>query len=135
MVAGPRWAPHTRTDWPTDCRSQINFNFNFKTRRLYYKFPVNKLVYQLKVNKYYCGCVFTYRHRQRHPHLLHNLQSRGGKTFLKLCNDPSSCNTSVNVLYHNNNKLLLQRELYYTAILEYHPLLLVRMHLLCLLRL
>jgi hypothetical protein len=21
MVAGPRWAPDTKTDWPTDCRS------------------------------------------------------------------------------------------------------------------
>jgi hypothetical protein len=29
LVAGPRWAPDTKTDWPTDCRSQINCNFNF----------------------------------------------------------------------------------------------------------
>jgi hypothetical protein len=28
-VKGPRWAPDTKTDWPTECRSQINFNFNF----------------------------------------------------------------------------------------------------------
>jgi hypothetical protein len=21
LVAGPRWAPDTKTDWPTDCRS------------------------------------------------------------------------------------------------------------------
>jgi hypothetical protein len=28
LVKGPRWAPDTKTDWPTDCRSQINFNFN-----------------------------------------------------------------------------------------------------------
>jgi hypothetical protein len=28
-VTGPRWAPDTKIDWPTDCRSQINFNFNF----------------------------------------------------------------------------------------------------------
>jgi hypothetical protein len=28
-VTGPRWAPDTKTDWPTDCWSQINFNFNF----------------------------------------------------------------------------------------------------------
>jgi hypothetical protein len=28
LVKGPRWAPDTETDWPTDCRSQINFNFN-----------------------------------------------------------------------------------------------------------
>jgi hypothetical protein len=27
LVVGPRWAPDTKTDWPTDCRSQINFNF------------------------------------------------------------------------------------------------------------
>jgi hypothetical protein len=24
----PRWVPDTKTDWLTDCRSQINFNFN-----------------------------------------------------------------------------------------------------------
>jgi hypothetical protein len=29
LFAGPRRAPDTRTDWPTDCRSYINFNFNF----------------------------------------------------------------------------------------------------------
>jgi hypothetical protein len=29
LVAGPRWVPDTKTDWPTDCRSEINFNFNF----------------------------------------------------------------------------------------------------------
>jgi hypothetical protein len=23
LVAGPRWAPDTRTDWPTDCRSKL----------------------------------------------------------------------------------------------------------------
>jgi hypothetical protein len=28
LVKGPRWAPDTKTDWPTDCRSQINFSFN-----------------------------------------------------------------------------------------------------------
>jgi hypothetical protein len=27
LVEGARWAPDTKTDWPTDCRSQINFNF------------------------------------------------------------------------------------------------------------
>jgi hypothetical protein len=27
LVKGPKWAPDTKTDWPTDCRSQINFNF------------------------------------------------------------------------------------------------------------
>jgi hypothetical protein len=26
-VTGPRWAPDTKTDWPTDCLLQINFNF------------------------------------------------------------------------------------------------------------
>jgi hypothetical protein len=31
-VTGPRWAPDTKTDWPTYCRSQINFNFNFKPK-------------------------------------------------------------------------------------------------------
>jgi hypothetical protein len=29
LATGPRWAPDTKTDWPTDCRSQINFNFIF----------------------------------------------------------------------------------------------------------
>jgi hypothetical protein len=29
LVKGPRWAPDTKTDWPTDFRSQINFNFNW----------------------------------------------------------------------------------------------------------
>jgi hypothetical protein len=24
-----RWEPYTKTDWPTGCRSQLNFNFNF----------------------------------------------------------------------------------------------------------
>jgi hypothetical protein len=28
LVEGPRWAPDTKTDWLTDCRSQINFIFN-----------------------------------------------------------------------------------------------------------
>jgi hypothetical protein len=28
FVKGPRWAPDTKTDWLTGCRSQINFNFN-----------------------------------------------------------------------------------------------------------
>jgi hypothetical protein len=27
LVTDPRWAPDTRTDWPTDCRSKVNFNF------------------------------------------------------------------------------------------------------------
>jgi hypothetical protein len=31
LVKGPRLAPDTKTDWPTDCRSQINFNFNFES--------------------------------------------------------------------------------------------------------
>jgi hypothetical protein len=31
LVTGPRWPPELKTDWLTDCRSQINFNFNFKT--------------------------------------------------------------------------------------------------------
>jgi hypothetical protein len=26
LVPGPRWAPDTKTDWPTDYRLQINFN-------------------------------------------------------------------------------------------------------------
>jgi hypothetical protein len=29
LVAGSRWVPDTKTDWPTDYRSYINFNFNF----------------------------------------------------------------------------------------------------------
>jgi hypothetical protein len=29
LVVGPRWAPDTKTDWPTDCGSKFNFNFNF----------------------------------------------------------------------------------------------------------
>jgi hypothetical protein len=29
LVTGPRWAPDTKTDWPTDCQLQINFNFNY----------------------------------------------------------------------------------------------------------
>jgi hypothetical protein len=39
-VTGLRWAPDTKTDWPTDCRSQISFNFNFNqnqySRRIVY---------------------------------------------------------------------------------------------------
>jgi hypothetical protein len=27
LVTGPRWAPDNKTDWPTDYRSLINFNF------------------------------------------------------------------------------------------------------------
>jgi hypothetical protein len=27
LVTGPRWAPDTKTDWPTDFWTQINFNF------------------------------------------------------------------------------------------------------------
>jgi hypothetical protein len=30
LVTGPGWAPDTRTDWPNDCWSQINFNFNWE---------------------------------------------------------------------------------------------------------
>jgi hypothetical protein len=26
LIKGPRWAPDTKTDWPSDCRSYINFN-------------------------------------------------------------------------------------------------------------
>jgi hypothetical protein len=26
LVVGPRWVPDTKTDWPTDCRSSLNFN-------------------------------------------------------------------------------------------------------------
>jgi hypothetical protein len=29
LVTGPRWAPDTKTDWPTDCRSQCDFDFDF----------------------------------------------------------------------------------------------------------
>jgi hypothetical protein len=29
MVTGYRWEPDTKTDWPTDHQSQLNFNFNF----------------------------------------------------------------------------------------------------------
>jgi hypothetical protein len=29
MVAGPRWEPDTKIDWPTDRRSKYNFDFNF----------------------------------------------------------------------------------------------------------
>jgi hypothetical protein len=32
LVTGPRWAPDAKTDWPTDCRSQINFRFRFRFR-------------------------------------------------------------------------------------------------------
>jgi hypothetical protein len=28
MVAGSRWWPDTRTDWPTDRRSYYNFDFD-----------------------------------------------------------------------------------------------------------
>jgi hypothetical protein len=28
LVAGPRWAPDTKTDWPTDCRSKCDFDFD-----------------------------------------------------------------------------------------------------------
>jgi hypothetical protein len=28
LVAGPRWVPDTKTDWPTDCRSYYNFDFD-----------------------------------------------------------------------------------------------------------
>jgi hypothetical protein len=34
LVAGPRWEPDTKTDWPTDRRSQISFNFNFNFNRI-----------------------------------------------------------------------------------------------------
>jgi hypothetical protein len=27
LVAGPRWAPDTMTDWQTDCRSYCDFDF------------------------------------------------------------------------------------------------------------
>jgi hypothetical protein len=29
LVMGPRWVPHTRTDWPTDWRSLCGFDFDF----------------------------------------------------------------------------------------------------------
>jgi hypothetical protein len=29
LVAGPRWVPDTKTDWPTDRRSSYNFDFDF----------------------------------------------------------------------------------------------------------
>jgi hypothetical protein len=28
LVAGPRWTPDTKTDWPTDCRSLCDFDFD-----------------------------------------------------------------------------------------------------------
>jgi hypothetical protein len=28
LVEGPRWVPDTKTDWPTDCRSSYNFDFD-----------------------------------------------------------------------------------------------------------
>jgi hypothetical protein len=30
LVAGPRWWSDTRRDWPTDRRSQENFDFNLR---------------------------------------------------------------------------------------------------------
>jgi hypothetical protein len=30
LVMSSKREPYTKTDWPTDCRSQLNFNFNFK---------------------------------------------------------------------------------------------------------
>jgi hypothetical protein len=30
LVAGPKWAPDIKTDWPTDCRSQCDFDFDFE---------------------------------------------------------------------------------------------------------
>jgi hypothetical protein len=29
LVASPRWAPDTKTDLPTDCRSKCDFDFDF----------------------------------------------------------------------------------------------------------
>jgi hypothetical protein len=29
LVAGPRWVPDTKTDWPIDCLSLFNFNFSW----------------------------------------------------------------------------------------------------------
>jgi hypothetical protein len=37
LVAGPRWVPDTKTDWPTDCRSQYNFGFDFDLMYRKYK--------------------------------------------------------------------------------------------------
>jgi hypothetical protein len=33
FVAGSRWVPDTKTDWPTDCRSKYNFEFDFSHPR------------------------------------------------------------------------------------------------------
>jgi hypothetical protein len=32
LVAGPKWVLETKTDWPTDCRSQYNFDFDIYFR-------------------------------------------------------------------------------------------------------
>jgi hypothetical protein len=34
LVAGPRWAPDSKTDWPTDCRSSCDFDFENWTLEL-----------------------------------------------------------------------------------------------------
>jgi hypothetical protein len=31
-VAGPRWVPDTKADWPADCRSQYNFDFDIENQ-------------------------------------------------------------------------------------------------------
>jgi hypothetical protein len=31
LVAGPRWAPDTKTDWPTDCRLNVTLTLTLNT--------------------------------------------------------------------------------------------------------
>jgi hypothetical protein len=35
LVAGSRWVPDTKTDWPTDCQSKCDFDFGFKAIEKY----------------------------------------------------------------------------------------------------
>jgi hypothetical protein len=76
LVTGPRWAPDTRTDWPTDCRRKLT---STSTSEL------NK--WQLKNSS--CSAVYKNKHQ-----------------LIKWCTSYSTRNISVVVFSHIDIEVL-----------------------------